>query len=470
LANVPLKRRAFVLHSLKTPDEVELLRKVYGPSFILVAAYSKREARINTLVAKIAKSRRDTETSGYRDRAEALIQRDEQDRDNQKYGQNVQDTFAKADFFVDVDASAAMLQDRIGRIISVFFGYQFHTPSQDEYGMFHAVAAARRSADLSRQVGAAITTRDGDIIAVGCNEVPKAGGGMYWEGDDHDMRDFRRGHDSSHKTKLQILNEIYGRLTPAGEQSERGLELFSKKLDGTLVMNLLEFGRIIHAEMASLIDASRRGVSVRGATMYVTTFPCHMCARHIIAAGIKRVVYIEPYPKSRVAALYRDSVSVDGNCGNINAVQFQPFVGVAPRKYMEMFEIPRDPKRKNKDTGDVVKWEAAGSTPRFREFVACYVFIELRAEQYWANLLERKAGAIAKNKHWPIMRSEHQPIDEWLRGRIQSVKEQVRALFPEWVDRVVLPPKPAAASKSRRSKRCARSGSDTGRPVTTNAA
>src|SRR5205823_8721516 len=59
------------------------------------------------------------------------------------------------------------------------------------------------------------------------------------------------------------------------------------------IRNLIEFGRAVHAEMAALIDAARRGVSVAGCTMYVTTFPCHLCARHIVAAGIKRLVYIE---------------------------------------------------------------------------------------------------------------------------------------------------------------------------------
>src|SRR6266446_8909613 len=70
-------------------------------------------------------------------------------------------------------------------------------------------------------------------------------------------------------------------------------------LKGTKFMNIGEFGRTVHAEMASLMDAARRGVSVDNLTIYVTTFPCHNCAKHLIAAGIRKVVYLEPYPKSR---------------------------------------------------------------------------------------------------------------------------------------------------------------------------
>jgi cytidine deaminase len=58
------------------------------------------------------------------------------------------------------------------------------------------------------------------------------------------------------------------------------------ELKRSYIMNIIEFGRTVHAEMAALIDALRRGVNIKGSTLYVTTFPCHECARHIVAAGI----------------------------------------------------------------------------------------------------------------------------------------------------------------------------------------
>jgi len=64
-------------------------------------------------------------------------------------------------------------------------------------------------------------------------------------------------------------------------------------------------------ETAALTDTARRGVSVSAGTMYVTTFPCHLCARMIVAAGIKRLVYIEPYAKSLALQLYPDSIAAD---------------------------------------------------------------------------------------------------------------------------------------------------------------
>ena len=57
-------------------------------------------------------------------------------------------------------------------------------------------------------------------------------------------------------------------------------------------MDALEYGRMVHAEMSSLCDAARLGHMFQGGTLYCTTFPCHMCAKHIVAAGIARVVTV----------------------------------------------------------------------------------------------------------------------------------------------------------------------------------
>lgn len=49
--------------------------------------------------------------------------------------------------------------------------------------------------------------------------------------------------------------------------------------------------RAIHSEIDAICNASKAGVSLKGATIYVTRYPCEACARAIIASGIKEVVY-----------------------------------------------------------------------------------------------------------------------------------------------------------------------------------
>lgn len=51
----------------------------------------------------------------------------------------------------------------------------------------------------------------------------------------------------------------------------------------------------IHAEMNAIIWAARKGISIEGATIYVTLEPCSECSKNLIASGIVRIVYEKSY-------------------------------------------------------------------------------------------------------------------------------------------------------------------------------
>lgn len=51
----------------------------------------------------------------------------------------------------------------------------------------------------------------------------------------------------------------------------------------------------IHAEMNAIIWAARKGISIEGATIYVTLEPCSECSKNLIASGITRIVYAKSY-------------------------------------------------------------------------------------------------------------------------------------------------------------------------------
>lgn len=60
----------------------------------------------------------------------------------------------------------------------------------------------------------------------------------------------------------------------------------------------------VHAEQNAIVQAARLGVEVNGATLYCTHQPCVICAKIIINAGIKRVVYKHGYPDEFSLALF----------------------------------------------------------------------------------------------------------------------------------------------------------------------
>jgi dCMP deaminase len=51
----------------------------------------------------------------------------------------------------------------------------------------------------------------------------------------------------------------------------------------------------IHAEMNAIIWAARKGISIEGATIYVTLEPCSECSKNLIASGIKKIIYEKSY-------------------------------------------------------------------------------------------------------------------------------------------------------------------------------
>ena len=95
----PRQRCAYLLRSLKHPEEVECLREIYGRAFILIAAYSPREERVQHLANKIAQSRYGATSEQCRPDAELLVNRDQQDSEI-AHGQNVRAAFPMADVFI----------------------------------------------------------------------------------------------------------------------------------------------------------------------------------------------------------------------------------------------------------------------------------------------------------------------------------------------------------------------------------
>lgn len=322
------RRTAYVLDQFKRPEEILLLRRVYGRLFVQISVHATKETRKSNLKRKFRASHPESGGRDYSAEAEDLIRTD-LDQESEQYGQRVRDAFPLADVIIDGN-NKEQARAEINRFIKLLFGFNFISPTHDEYGMYSAKAASLRSADLSRQVGAAIFSINGDILTMGANEVPKAGGGTYFEGDKPDHRDFAHGGDFNEQEKRSIVREIVKKLddkdclTIPAFRGKNEVSLEDKvqyvlkspagpNLQSARVMDILEFGRQIHAEMNALCDAARTGRSVQDATLYCTTFPCHMCAKLILGSGIGRVVYIEPYPKSYAEEMYSHSIALEAH-------------------------------------------------------------------------------------------------------------------------------------------------------------
>jgi deoxycytidylate deaminase len=134
-----------------------------------------------------------------------LMEKDAVEEDND-FGQRLRETFHVGDVFID-GLSKQKMDEQLDRFVQAFFGRTDIAPTKQEYGMYAAKSASLRSSDLSRQVGAAIFTDDGELVTQGCNEVPKAMGGTYWDSEDPDFRDVKLGHDPNDVLKTRSRPE-----------------------------------------------------------------------------------------------------------------------------------------------------------------------------------------------------------------------------------------------------------------------
>ena len=220
----PVPSQSYIIRQLKRPEEVRLLRSVYGRQFILVSAYSPQDARLKRIEDQ-ERSSQGGLISDVEAHSSAFVLVAQDARETQELsGQNVRDAFPLGDVFIDATSRNSCMET-LRRFIHLLFGNNEITPTHDEYGMYMAKSASLRSSDLSRQIGAAIFSESGEIATMGCNEVPKAGGGTYWFGDERDNRDFVQGHDPNEGYKISLLVDLLDRLTKGSHLSQSLLEL-----------------------------------------------------------------------------------------------------------------------------------------------------------------------------------------------------------------------------------------------------
>nr|WP_204614934.1 cytidine/deoxycytidylate deaminase family protein [Desulforadius tongensis] len=136
-------------------------------------------------------------------------------------------------------------------------------PDWDQYFMDITKVVASRSTCLRRRVGA-VLVKDNHILASGYNGAPSG---------------------LKHCLETGCLRREQG--IPSGQRHElcRGL----------------------HAEQNALLQAAVHGVAIKGATLYSTTQPCVLCAKMIINAGIKRVVFAGDYPDELSLEMFKEA-------------------------------------------------------------------------------------------------------------------------------------------------------------------
>lgn len=375
------KKRAFLLDQLKHPAEVHLLRAVYRNLFFLIGVLSVEGRRRDRLKEK----------GMTLEEVSLLMERDRNEPDES--GQHLDKTLELADFFIRNDRpNREALKTQIKRFVDLMHGMNGVSPTSQEFGMYVAYASSLGSACLSRQVGAAILDIDGNVLGTGCNDVPRSGGGLYTaEAGSDDARcvnqEGQRCWNDWHKAQLRA--EIVKTLCDTeGMQKEAATKVADAVYARSRIKDLIEFSRAVHAEMDAIISVARKGIrGLVGATLYTTTFPCHSCARHIVASGVTKVIYVQPYERSLAISLHGDSITLESEGaprtpGDRQKMEFVHFEGVAPRRYISMFLPPGERKK----DGIAVLTSLPDRRKAAPEYLDSYRDFEAKVLQHWKKI------------------------------------------------------------------------------------
>jgi deoxycytidylate deaminase len=267
------RRRAYILDSIRHPAEVGLLRHIYQDAFILIGVVCEEHVRL----ARVTRHYKDA----GEERAKQFMGRDA--RAKEKYGQRTSDAFQLSDFFIDNTLDRFThdshpqeenpewdVNEKLSRLVKIVLHTEIVRPTTSERAMHHAYGAKMASACLSRQVGAALLDKEGNLIATGTNEVPRGGGGVYGQGfaetpEQSDQRCAFRATVYCSNTQEQntIIDEIIAEIPQLQDIDPVTKIQTRKSLREGRIGDLLEFSRAYIDVMAASVSKSRADVNVR---------------------------------------------------------------------------------------------------------------------------------------------------------------------------------------------------------------
>ena len=324
-----------VIDGVRNVGEVESLRDSFGRNFFLFAVECPASDRFGRL------------KSVYGQDLTRFAEDNERDRDQEDaFGQQVELCVDAADALLTNDDSVTQrtLRDKVVEFVRLVTGEVPRYPHPHEILMNLAYSSSHGSKCLKRQVGAVLVKASplvmGGVVGQGfnenptgtapCVEEPRYGAKPKESVPGRCFRDMVR-HES-----YVSLAERKARCPSCGEQLKAPAvevppwhcEACSSNLDRFFwPERAMSLCTAVHAETAALMAAGERA---RGSTLYSTTFPCFQCAEKIAHAGVKAVVYNEPYPDVRAAERLQIS--------KIDVVRFE---GIRSGRFDEIFSRAR---------------------------------------------------------------------------------------------------------------------------------
>jgi dCMP deaminase len=338
-AGAKLNTDPIVIECIKNPGEIWELKK--QPNSIVVAVNTSYPVRLerHTKDTKGKFELATFELEAERDKHENLSFQNPKDGKYYYYGQEVQRCVDLADVVIsnneqyeEKDRRQLELRDKILDYLKTVIVQANRAPRDVELMMNNACCISLMSKCIKRQVGAIIAFDGKYVIATGYNSVPRGQKDCYIEYSHKCYRDLEFEKLYTSMAYCPTCGSPLAGETTNKYCSNKGN--CPNENSSMLRMNIslgkgLDICRALHAEENAIVQTAKlgSGVSLEGSTIYTTTFPCLLCSKKIIEVGIRKVVYIEPYPMKQA----QDMLIKAG----VECVQFE---GVKAQSFFKLFK------------------------------------------------------------------------------------------------------------------------------------
>jgi len=369
-----------VFDGIKNTAEIAFLRSRFR-NFYLIAVDCievDRWNRVKNLYEEKGLTYTDFRSDDERDKNEDFI----------VYGQQIALCVDEADYLITNETDHVVitkstirekLAEKLRDPIDLFSGKVRRQPSASEVFMSIAYTASLLSHCLKRQVGAVIIDETGKVLNIGYNENPKPLKPCYEQFGDCYRDIYTEKIMTAFKVCPFCLKEL-NELTYPYHCPHCKKNIYNVVRDKAL--NRCTF---LHAEEKAIINA--HSADLTGCTLYLTTFPCFICALKILDAGIENICYVESYPDI-------DSIKLFETARNEGSkISIYKFEGVKGRAFFKFFDAWRREKEVGMQIPAILKRSSDAYHIYIKEQFPQYLpkaNFETEIMEKWREVLEEK--------------------------------------------------------------------------------
>lgn len=347
-----------VVDAIRNPYEAFFLKRRYA-NFYLVSINTSNEERLRSL--REYRKLSDDEIKVLDDK-----EYPEKISGSKKFiAQNIQECIEVSDIHIHNSKNSEYTHNDLVSQLAWYVTLMMHPglvmPTSIENCMQIAYTAKQNSGCISRQVGAVVTDDTYSVKSVGWNSTPQGQIPCLLRS----AEDLIEGRNKSDYSEYELkdhsfrkaLNEKYSNLIATNKESNRNFSFCFKSIQNEIEGEKNQVHtRALHAEENAFMQIAKHGgQKLLGGVLFTTASPCELCAKKAYQLGLKKIVYIDPYPgiaTQHILSAGKNKPDLELFRGAVGRAFYQLYQPLMPYKdEMELvFHIPNfhNPKKPSK--------------------------------------------------------------------------------------------------------------------------